>query len=144
MPDLIGTQQLQATVQVAKSFILEQDTANIGTIITALGGSSTPAQKPQPTLSLSAYPDIQLTYQGNGRYRIGDYNESYGAVTFTIDTNHDGILLCTPLHAFIFPDHNSFTLEVDTMNCVMTNGMLIIALETSNFASKAIYVEPSN
>ena len=45
MPNLIDKPQLQATAQVAKSYILEQDTANIGTIINALqqGGGSAPA-----------------------------------------------------------------------------------------------------
>ena len=45
MPNIIDTQQLQATAQVAKSYILEQDTANVTTIINALqqGGGSTPA-----------------------------------------------------------------------------------------------------
>ena len=45
MPNIIDTQQLQATAQVAKSYILEQDTANVTTIINSLqqGGGSAPA-----------------------------------------------------------------------------------------------------
>ena len=150
MPNIIDTQQLQATAQVAKSFILEQDTANIDTIITALGGSSTPAQKPQPTLSLSAYPDIQLTYQGNGEYRIGDYNESYGGVAFILDTNHDGEILVYGCDGLITSNDaptfntNQFTLYPDEMKDLMAREMLIAALESNNFASKVISVESAN
>ena len=71
MPNIIDTQQLQATAQVTKSYILEQDTANVTTIINALqqGGSSTPAPAGKQE-GIITYDDNQedptVTYNGDG------------------------------------------------------------------------------
>ena len=89
MPNIIDKQQLQATAQVAKSYILEQDTANIGTIINALqqSGSSTPAGLLDPNIRW-------------GQVLIG--GEEYEGYTW--DGNGD---------AFIFSVHNGGSEQID-------------------------------
>lgn len=72
MPNLIDKPQLQATAQVAKSYILDQDTANVNTIINALqqsgGGEKT---KGVITVDTSNYV---ITYNGDGTLRYMNYN----------------------------------------------------------------------
>lgn len=73
MPELIDKAQLQATAQVAKSFILEQDTNNVNTIINALQSSqsqSSTSAKLEPTLELitfePAFSEYEFSYNGDG------------------------------------------------------------------------------
>ena len=65
MPNLIDKPQLQATAQVAKSYILEQDTNNVNTIINALQQSGgTTGGLLDPNLRLE---NDKWTWDGNGR-----------------------------------------------------------------------------
>lgn len=67
MPNLIDKPQLQATAQVAKSYILDQDTANVNTIINALqqsGGGG--KQEGVITATGDMYDnDFTVTYNGD-------------------------------------------------------------------------------
>ena len=93
MPELIDKQQLQATAQVAKSYILEQDTNNVNTIINALqssSGSGQPAAaKLEPTLSLGSWTkngsdySATITYNGDGILTSSPGDISNNTVTVT-------------------------------------------------------------
>lgn len=96
MPDLIDKAQLHATAQVAKSYILEQDTANVSTIINALqsGGGSA---KTVPTLTLGGWSSADsiysaaLTYNGDGNLSTSTGTISNGTLTVNdADGNFSG------------------------------------------------------
>ena len=103
MPNIIDTQQLQATAQVAKSFILEQDTANVTTIINALqqGGGSAPAGKQEGIITIngsrnpvfSAPGSYSVTYNGDAPFLYlvsdngsGSFNQTTMTLTIPKDT----------------------------------------------------------
>ena len=92
MPNIIDKQQLQATAQVAKSFILEQDTANVTTIINALqqGGGSATAGKQEGIITLSDnnfYGPKSITYSYNGDATVQMVKTTgYGSATLEGDT----------------------------------------------------------
>ena len=93
MPQLIDKPQLHATAQVAKSYILEQDTANVSTIINALQSSA----KTTPTLSLGGWSSADsiysaaLTYNGDGNLSTSTGTISNGTLTVNdADGNFSG------------------------------------------------------
>ena len=68
MPQLIDKPQLQATAQVTKSYILDQDTANVNTIINALqqsGGGGTKQEGIITTTGDCYDNDFTVTYNGD-------------------------------------------------------------------------------
>ena len=156
MPNIIDKQQLQATALVAKSYILEQDTANVTTIINALqqGGGSAPATgKTIPTLSISTYPEINLTSQDGVNYSY-QYDAAYGDVTFTVEYNGDGAIyafavILEGLDAVQNPigsaavripiNHNSnYQFSFDAETLAQAGAIVIVTTETANFAPKVL------
>ena len=93
MPNIIDTQQLQATAQVAKSFILEQDTANVTTIINALqSGGSAPAGKQEGIIHLTLDDDyVTVSYNGDGELRyITDLTDITYVENGVVDDTYKG------------------------------------------------------
>ena len=78
--DLIDKPQLQATAQVAKSYILDQDTANVNTIINALQQSGGGSNKQEGIITFTQTDIAYPTEQGKP------------TVTGTISYNGDGTL----------------------------------------------------
>ena len=160
MPNIIDKQQLQATAQVAKSYILEQDTANVTTIINALqqGGGSAPATaKTVPTLSISAYPDdINLTSQDGVNYSY-QYDAAYDDVTFTVEYNGDGTLLAFAIMFNGLDEHQSpigtaafrqghqsgstYQFSFDAEALSSAESIVVVTTETANFAPKVLILD---
>ena len=131
MPNLIDKEQLQATAQVAKSYILEQDTANVNTIINALqqGGSSAPVvEKQEPTL------EIQFTNATSGTYTYNGDGYVYGYATIYFDDTMSN-------YSYIQVNHGTHTFSLQhtqNLDDIYSVNVFLCASEGTNFAAKTV------
>ena len=118
------------------------------------GGGSAPATgKTIPTLSISTYPEINLTSQDGVNYSY-QYDAAYGDVTFTVEYNGDGAIyafavILEGLDAVQNPigsaavripiNHNSnYQFSFDAETLAQAESIVIVTTETANFAPKVL------
>ena len=135
MPNLIDKEQLQATAQVAKSYILDQAISTADSLISAMsltGSGSTPApvvvEKQEPTL------EINFTNATSGTYTYNGDGYVYGYATIYFDDTMSN-------YSYIQVNHGTHTFSLQhtqNLDDIYSVNVFLCASEGTNFAAKTV------